>query len=121
MAYKINDTLLTTQPTSGQWIPRESIGIDGSGHAVYPAYREFELQWDLIDLTSSYQLQDFFDNASVTGTVSVDLPKCKDAGSSGDSVFWQYSGCVLREPEFDRYFESHRASVRLLIARIRTA
>lgn len=118
--YKINDTQLTTQPTSGRWIPRESLGTDGNGHAIYPSLREFELEWDLIDLASSSQLQTFFDNAFVTGTVSVDLPKHNDSGVSGTSIFWQYSGCVLREPDFDRYFESNRTAVRLLIVKIRT-
>ena len=47
MVYKISGTELIIQPTTGQWLPREAVGIDGNGHPVYPATREFELNWQL--------------------------------------------------------------------------
>ena len=116
--YKINNTILLTQPTAGQWTPRESLGIDGNGHAIYPYMREFEMDWDLIDLDTSNQLQTFYDTVSNTGTVSVDLPYFNDVGATG--TFQTYSGCVLREPEFGQYFEYYRENAKLLIVRIRT-
>lgn len=115
--YRINNTDLLVQPTQGRWMPRDSLGIDGNGHMVYPKYRDFEMSWELIDVTSLKQLQDFFDNLGATGTVSVDLPTHKTASFG----FTTYSGCVMREPEFGEYFEEHPGSIRLLISRIKTS
>lgn len=118
MPYRINNITLLTQPTAGGWVPRESLGVDGNGHAIYPSMREFEMVWDYIDLDMSHQLQDFYDTVSNTGTVTVDLPLFNDVGATG--TYQAYSGCVLREPEFGQYFEYHRGDVKLLIVRIRT-
>lgn len=116
---------LLTQPSSGQWMPRETLGVDGNGHAIYPALREFELTWDFMDLDTAHQLQDFYDDMEVTGTVVVDLPlfnsdSIHHANLSDTYNFFSYSGCVLREPEFSQYFEYARGDVKLLIVRIRT-
>lgn len=120
---------LLTQPTFGQWLPREPLGIDGNGHAVYPALREFEMTWDLMDLDTAHQLQDFYDDTLVTGTVVVDLPLFNSDNihhgtppiDTRDTYnFFSYTGCVLREPEFGQYFEYARGDVKLLIVRIRT-
>jgi len=126
-SYKISGTILKTQPTSGQWIPRGSLGIDGNGHAVYPALREFEMLWDLVDWDVAHQIQDFYDTVSNTGTVSVHLPPHLPTGTSFDAngdittnYFREYSGCVLREPEFGPYFQYNRQDVKLLIVRIKT-
>jgi hypothetical protein len=118
MPYKINSTTILTQPTAGGWVARETLGVDGNGHAIYPSLREFEMVWDYIDLDTSHQLQDFYDTVSNTGTISVDLPLFNDVGATG--TYQTYSGCVMREPEFGQYFEYHRGDVKLLIVRIRT-
>jgi hypothetical protein len=121
--YCINHDSFITQPTAGQWIPREPLGIDGNGHAVYPALREFEMVWDFMDLESAHQLQDFYNNTLVTGTVIVDLPNFNSHPTGTDPIQYQlssYTGCVLREPEFGQYFEYSRGDVKLLIVRIRT-
>jgi hypothetical protein len=118
MPYRINSTTLLTQPSGGQWVPRESVGIDGNGHAIYQSLREFEMAWDYIDLDTTHQLQDFYDTGSNTGTVVVDLPLFNDVGATG--TYYSYTGCVLREPEFGQYFEYHREDVKLLIVRIKT-
>ena len=118
MPYKINGVILLTQPTAGQWTSRETLGVDGNGHAVYPSLREFELTWDLVDLDTSNQLQNFYNGIDNTGTVSVDLPLFNDVGATG--TFQTYSGCILREPEFEQYFEYYRENAKLLIVRIRT-
>jgi hypothetical protein len=118
MPYKINGTTILTQPTAGGWVARETLGVDGNGHAIYPSLREFEMVWDYIDLDTSHQLQDFYDTVSNTGTISVDLPLFNDVGATG--TYQTYSGCVMREPEFGQYFEYHRGDVKLLIVRIRT-
>jgi len=116
MVYKINGTTLIIQPTTGQWLPRELVGIDGNGHPVYPATREFEMNWQLKNPTGTYQLQNFFDTVAITGSAVVDLPRY----NFYDYQFFSYSGCVIQEPEVDVYFSAHITNVRLLISNIRT-
>lgn len=116
MTYKINGTALTLQPSEGGWIPREAIALDGNGHPIYPVYREFELTWDIIDVSELYQLQNFFDTLGVTGTVNVDLPTLKTLTYG----FTTYSGCVMHEVEYGVYFEEHPTQAKLLIAKIKT-
>lgn len=114
--YRINDTDFLLQPTSGQWLGRDNLGIDGNGHKIYPADRQFELSWDLIDVASLKQLQDWFDNIGATGTVSIDLPTYKTATYG----FTTYSGCVIQEPEFGPYFAEHLTSMKLMVTGIKT-
>jgi len=116
MTYKINGTAISIQPTSGRWMPRDNLGIDGNGHMVYSAVREFELKWQLTDAALFDQLQTFFESVNNTGTAVVDLPYY----TSGSYSFYSYSGCVLREPEMGTYFTEHHQDVFLLITNIRT-
>jgi len=116
MPYKINNIELIIQPTTGQWIPREIIGIDGNGHPIYPATREFEMNWQLSNPTGTWQLQNFFDTVSITGSAVVDLPRHNYWGYE----FYSYSGCVVQEPEIDVYFTEHITNVRLLVTKIKT-
>ena len=123
--YRISGIPIITQPATGQWLPRNSLGIDGNGHAIYPSLREFEMVWELIDQQTVYQLQGFYNSIGNTGTVVVDLPKFGDTGiplapDGTTGTFESYTGCILREPEFGQYFEYHRESANLLIVRIRT-
>jgi hypothetical protein len=116
MTYKINGTALTLQPTTGEWIDRDSIGATGEGHNVYPALRSFRLQWGFMTAAEFEQIHDFFENNNITGTVVAELPKYKDSSWG----FYGYTGSVLREPTFGEYFEEHYSDVSLLIVRIRT-
>lgn len=116
MTYKINGTELDTQPTSGRWMPRDNLGIDGQGHAVYSSVREFELKWQASDPFLYDQLQTFYESQGNTGTSVVDLPYYV----SGSYSFFSYSGCVLREPEMGEYFSEHHTDIFLLITNIRT-
>lgn len=115
--YRINNTDLTLQPSTGRWIPREILGIDGNGHPIYPTVHEFELDWDLIAVDELYQLQNFFDTLGTTGTISIDLPKYK----TQTYEFTTYSGCVMHDMEYGEYFEEHPASAKLLITGIRVS
>lgn len=115
MTYRIQNTILLTQPSDGNWVQRQSLGTDGAGHPVYPAPREYQLTWDIIDAASYSQLQGFYDVAGNTGTVSVTLPQY----ASSTYQDHDYSGCVLQEPNYDKYFEQHYTGVKLLIANIR--
>ena len=116
MVYKIDGTEITTQPTTARWVPREPLGIAGSAHAIYPGTREFELSWEL-DYPSGYnQLITFFNAIGVTGTAVVSLPQF----GASTYTFFDYTGCVLREPTVQEYFAAHHTRVNLLITKIVT-
>lgn len=109
--YAINGTELLLQPTTGRWLPRDSLGFTGDGHPDYVGVREFEMSWQLISVNDSNQLQTFFNALGLTGTAVVDLPKYRSA----TYIFESYSGCTISEPQMDVYFEEHETSVTLLI------
>lgn len=113
--YAINGTEVL-QPTSGRWIPKSPIGIGGDGHAIYAGVREFEIRWQLTEPSDVYLLQTQFNAINNTGTAVVDLPRF--AYSSYE--FYSYSGCVLREPEQNEYFNQYHTDITLLITNIRT-
>ncbi len=115
-SYAINNTPLTTEPSTGKWMPRKILGFDGAGHPVYPATREYELNFDFIDMASFNQLQNFYVTVSATGTVVVDLPKFNDP----NWTFISYSGCTLSELELSNYFMGFPSSVKLTIYKIVT-
>lgn len=116
MTYKINGTEILIQPTTGKWVARQAVGIDGAGHTIYPGVREFEMRWQLISPSGVNQLQTYFNGINPTGTAVVDLPQY---GSPGYN-FFSYSGCVLREPEQNTYFNEYHTDVLLLVSNIRT-
>lgn len=116
MPYKINGTQITIQPTYGRWVPRDMIDTDGAGHPVYPARRDFEMRWDLVNAAEWYQLQTFFNIIQNTGTAVVTLPQF----AAATYVFYDYTGCVLREPDVSDYFEQHPTSVVMLVTNIKT-
>jgi len=109
--YAINGTTLLLQPTTGRWLPRDSIGFTGDGHPDYVGVREFEMKWQLISVNDANQLQGFFDTLGITGTAVVDLPKYRNA----EYIFDSYSGCAISEPQMDVYYEQHESNITLLI------
>ena len=112
--YKINGTLLLQQPESGKWLDREEIGIDGSGHPIYPDVRDFQLSWGYMTPDAFSQIQNFYDLVGNTGTVSADLPE-RGAATYG---FHQYSGCTLGEPTCGDFFEEYYSDVSMKIFKI---
>jgi len=116
MTYKINGADILIQPTSGRWLPREVFSYDGNGHPIYSGVRKFEVRWQLMDASGTNQLQTFFDNSVPTGTVVVDLPRFGYAPYD----FFSYSGCVIHEPEYNRYFVENTTDIILLITNIVT-
>lgn len=114
--FGFNGTTLSAQPTSHKWGNRETIGVDGSGRGIYPAYREYELKWDFLSTEEFREIYAFFQAIGQTGTVVASLPKYGDI----DYTFYNYSGCVLREPEVGDYFQNYISDVKLLIVRILT-
>lgn len=115
-AFAFNGTNLTLQPTETRWGERESYGIDGAGHPIYPNVRTFEMTWQLISASDLSQLVNFFNIVSSTGTVVADLPKWGDV----QYLFYGYSGCTLSEPVVSTHFAEHTQDVKLLILNIRT-
>lgn len=116
MSWKINGTAFVIEPSTFQWLNRDSHGEDGWGHPVYVAPREFELKWDWLSPTGVSQLQSFFNAIGSTGTAVIEIPKY----ASPTYVFWEYSGCVLREPTWGNYFATNQLNCTLLITNIRT-
>ena len=116
MPYKINGTDITLQPTTGKWVDREQIGIDGNGRALYSALREFELTWGLVSASEFNQLKGFFDSIGSTGSVVATLPQY----GASSYTFYDYTGCILREMEAGEYFEERITDTKLLIVKIAT-
>lgn len=116
-SYKLNYVELTDQPTAGRWVPREIIGMDGTGHPVYPDTREFELSWELISADCYNQIYLVYRNASGASYVTAELPIY--GGSAFN--FRLYSGCTIQDPNFgDEYYtdDGYIPNVRLVIGNI---
>ena len=114
--YKVNGTGIPLQPTTGRWLPRRLLSVDGNGRARYAPTREFELRWGLKNPGQRWQIQEWFQGIGATGTVVVDLPRY--AWSAYE--FHPYSGVFIREPEDNVYFFQNYTEVVLLVTNIRT-
>lgn len=116
MTYKINGTELDPQPTEAKWVSRRVLSEDGNGRPIYPAVREFELRWQLTSPSQVNALQTFFNSVGATGTAVVSLPQY----AHSSYTFYDYSGTVLREPEFNSFFAENITEVVLMVTKIRT-
>lgn len=117
-SFGINGTEFIIQPSEGHWVPRNTLSIDAAGHPIYPAVREFELSWDIIDQPTWNQLQAFYALCGNTGTVVANLPGYGQAAFS----FQPYSGCTLVEPEVNGSFltqDGYLQQVKMAIMNIR--
>lgn len=117
MAYQINGTDLTMQPTEGRWVDRDSLGYDGNGRPIYPNPREFEMKFNLQDPADWYQLRTFFLSVGATGTSVVTLP---EYGASAYQ-YKAYSGCVINEPQMGAYFEGYIQEAKVIVSKIITS
>lgn len=112
--YKINRIDLKTQPSTGQWLERKQVGVDGEGRAIYVPTYAFMMRWDAMTVEDFDQLFDFWNTTSATGTVDVDLP-------DRDNVKYQfltYEDCIVDEPKRDEYFARHILKVEMLVRNI---
>lgn len=116
MTYAIAGSTFARQPTAGRWLPRQRLSFSGTGHGVYTGVREFEIRWQLVTPSDFNEIQAFFDAIGTTGTSVVSLPKY----GSATYEFFDYTGCVIQEPEVNRYLTEHQQEVVLLITNIRT-
>ena len=116
MSYVIGGVTFDLQPSSGGWVVREVLGIDGNAHPIYSSVREYQIEWGISDMSQFNEFLLAFENVHITGSAVVELPRWDGTVYE----FREYSGCVVQEPEFDRYFAEHPTSIRLLITNIRT-
>lgn len=114
--FAVNGTDFTLQPTKAKWDDRDSLGMDGGGHPVYPAVRSFEMSWQLIDMSDLSQIIGFYNSVRNTGTVSVDLPEW----AAPEYRFARYSGCTLSEPMVGDFFNGYVQEIKLLIYNVTT-
>lgn len=115
-SYAVNGANFQLQPTQGGWGNRSEIGIDGNGHPIYPAVREYNITWGLASPSDVKQLVDAWETVSNTGTVAFDLPQWNGSGY----LFQTYSGCTMREPQIGNYFNGYIQDVRLTVLLVRT-
>lgn len=115
MAYSINGTDWTLQPTTGKWLPRALVGLDGNGRAIYEPLRSFEVTWQLSSPSEFDQILTWFDGIGSTGSYVVGLPQW----SATTYAFYNYTGCFLQEPEMGAYFNQNLLQARMLITHIR--
>lgn len=116
--FGINGTEFLIQPSEGKWVPRNTLAIDGGGHPIFPAVREFEFDWDIIDQPTWNQLQAFYNTVQNTGTCVVNLPTYGNASFS----YQPYSGCTLGEPEVGGGFitqDGYLRQIKLVVMNIR--
>jgi hypothetical protein len=113
--YSFNGANLLLMPTEAGWMERELVGLSGNGRPTYPALRQFQMTWELMDMASFSQIQGFYDAIQSTGSVIVDLPKY----GATPYQFYSYSGCTLEEPRVGKFFEQWVQGVSLLILKIK--
>lgn len=112
--FGFNGSALSHQPTTHKWIDDREMGVSGDGHAVYPAVREYELTWDFLSAAEFNEIYTHFLSIGVTGSVVANLPQY----ASSPYQFYAYSGCLLRKPMYNGFFENYYEGVKLLIVRI---
>ena len=114
--YAVNGTDFLLSPTEGGWSTRNELGVDGGGHPVYSAVRQFELSWGLASPADVAQLIGAWELCASTGTVAFDLPQW----GASEYIFKTYSGCTMREPEIGKYFNEYIKDVKVVILGIET-
>ena len=115
-SYAVNGTRFLLQPTTAGWMDRDVLGLDGNGHPVYPAPREFEIKWGLAHPADVEQIINAYKSSGNTGTVSFDLPQW----GASDYIFNTYSGCTMQEPTVGEYFNGYITNVSMRILLIQT-
>lgn len=114
--WQINGNVILA-PTTGRWVPRRPLGIQGDNRPIYPAVRQFEMRWQLTDNEDWSNVQYFFNQLAASGTATARLPQFPTI--TGSAFAWQvYSGVTMQEPTIGPFFEEHPKSVVLLITNI---
>jgi hypothetical protein len=100
MAYTVNGTALTFQPTRGRWNEQKELATDGNNRPIYPAVWEYELFWDGCSPAFFSTLRGLWEGTSTTGTAVITLPD----PDSTIFEFKEYSGTVFEKPKMSEYF-----------------
>lgn len=117
--YKINGVLIPC-PTSGRWVPRRPIDVQGDNRPIYGPVRQFELRWNLRSWEEWSVLVAAFDELQSTGTAVVELPGYPTATGVAFG-FVEYSGCTLSEPQIGAFINlEYPTNIVMLIGDIRT-
>jgi len=116
MAFGINGSDFTLQPTTFKWSPRFLLGVTGDGHSIYTSVREAEIRWNIASQSEWYEWVNYYNMVDITGTVVVSLPQW----GVSTYQFYNYSGCTLSEPQFTEYFTEHPKDVLLVVRNIQT-
>lgn len=117
-SFGINGIEFLIQPSEFKFVPRNTLAIDGAGHPIFPAVREGEFDWDIIDQPTWQQLQGFYNSVQNTGTCVVNIPQFANGSFSMAPV----SGCTLGEPEMSGdflTFEGYLVKMKLVVMNIR--
>lgn len=112
MTFAINNTNFITQPSNHKWLDRTLLGTDGNAHAIFPAVRQYELDWDWLEPDGFAQLIGFY--LSCTGTCQITLP-CWNSATGG---YASYSA-TLREPTYSNSFEGYYGGVKLIALNVK--
>jgi len=114
--FAVNGVDFSLRPTEFGWKDRDELGIDGGGHPIYSAPREFMIKWVLAHPSDVKQIVDAYNVVASTGTATFDLPQW----GASDYVFSSYSGCTMKEPQVGNYFMGYIQDVSLTILLVRT-
>ncbi len=114
--YKIDGSAIFN-PTSGRWVPRRPIDVQGDNRPLYSPVRAFELKWKLVSNEDWADLQVFFNRVAATGTHVVQIPGYPTAAQQS-YAFREYSGVTMAEPQVGPYFETYPSNVTLILGNI---
>jgi len=117
--YKINGNIIP-RPSSGRWVQRRPIDVQGDNRPLYAPVRTFELRWNIRSWEEWSVLVAEFDALQTTGTAVVEIPAYPT--STGVAFeFREYSGCTLGEPVAGPFFaEEYPTNIALIIGNLRT-
>ena len=105
------------EPTTGRWMPRKPLDVQGDNRPIYPGVRTFELRWQLASYADWAALQVAFNGIESEGENVVTLPAYPTATGSS-YAFREYSGTTCSEPAIGPFFETYPTNVTMLIGNI---
>lgn len=114
--WRVNDHVILA-PTTGKWMRRKPLGVQGDARPIYPGVYSFELRWQLMSHEEWSDLVMGFRNIQWTGTNTVRIP-CYPTATGSAFAWCEYSGTVFGEPSMGSYFETYPTSVVLIITNI---
>ena len=112
------------EPTTGRWLSRDVVDVQGDGRPIYGSTRAFEMRWQLESYEQWSLLVATFNELQSSGTTVARLPAYPTLpfpmATGSAFAFQEYSGVVLSEPSVGAFFQDWPTDVTLLIANIVT-